>query len=360
MVRLEGISKSFGDKTVLDNFSLEIGEGERFVLLGRSGCGKTTLLRLIAGFEQPDAGSITIKGTPVTGMPIEKRPIGFIFQRHALFPHKTVYENIAVGPRVRGEAEAEIDNKIGELLEMIKLTDLRNAWPNQLSGGESQRVALARAVINRPQVLLLDEPLSALDASLRQNLRDELIEIQKTFGITFLFVTHDQEEAMSLADRMSVLEGGSLLQVGTPQELYDRPADSFVARFLGELNRLNGEVKEEANQKFIVSLAGGGQVEGVTEKNFKKGNRVEVCVRPEKIQLTREENRAAGWNALRGVIEHKSFFGSRIRYRVKLGDGQSLNVETQHGNEGQWKDGDALWARFLMTDARIFDGVLHV
>jgi len=359
MVRLQGISKSFGNKTVLRNFSLEIGEGERFVLLGRSGCGKTTLLRLIAGFEQPDAGTISINGIPVTGLPIETRPVGFIFQRHALFPHKTVYDNIAVGPRVRGEAEAEIARKIGELLEITKLTDLRHAWPNQLSGGESQRVALARAVINRPQVLLLDEPLSALDESLRQNLRDELVEMQKTFGITFLFVTHDQEEAMSLADRMSVLEGGSLLQIGTPQQLYDHPADDFVAQFLGDVNRLKAEVKAAVEQVFTLSLEEGGQIKGVTDKPLTLGGRVEAFIRPEKIQLSKEESPSPEWNALPGTIERKSFFGSRIRYRMKRANHSLLNIEVQYGNDDPWKEGDKVWARFAVNDTRVFNGGGH-
>jgi len=258
MVRLEGITKSFGSKTVLEDCSLAIEAGERFVLLGQSGCGKTTLLRLIAGFDQPDRGRIFIEGQEVGTLPIEQRPVGFIFQRHALFPHMDVYDNIAVGPRVRGIPESEISNQIDALLEVTRLSELRHAWPGQLSGGESQRVALARAVINKPKVLLLDEPLSALDESLRQNLREELMEIQRAFGITFLFVTHDQEEAMSLADRMSILEGGSLLQVGTPQALYGQPADPFTASFLGEINRLEGIVIQQTGNQVTLSLHGAG------------------------------------------------------------------------------------------------------
>ncbi len=256
MIHIEGITKSFGSKTVLQNLSLNLKEGERFVLLGRSGCGKTTLLRLIAGFDTPDRGSIAIEGREINLLPIEQRPIGFIFQRHALFPHMTVYDNIAVGPRVRGVDETTLNRQIEELLEVTRLTGLRGAWPNRLSGGESQRVALARALINRPKVLLLDEPLSALDENLRQNLREELADMQKAFGITFLFVTHDQAEAMSLADRMAVLEEGHLLQVGTPQDLYDRPRHSFVASFLGDVNRIPGKVDKVEKDRISVALDG--------------------------------------------------------------------------------------------------------
>ena len=269
MVKLEGITKAFDSRKVLENCSLEIEEGERFVLLGQSGCGKTTLLRLIAGFDQPDQGRIWIGGQEISSLPVEQRPVGFIFQRHALFPHMNVYDNIAVGPRVRGLPEPEIASQIDKLLEITRLTELRHAWPGQLSGGESQRVALARAVINKPKVLLLDEPLSALDEGLRQNLREELMDIQRTFGITFLFVTHDQEEAMSLADRMSILEGGSFLQVGTPQTLYDQPADPFTASFLGEINRLEGTVIQQTGNQITLSLQEAGNLTAIIRSHLR-------------------------------------------------------------------------------------------
>ncbi|SVC29369.1 uncharacterized protein METZ01_LOCUS282223, partial [marine metagenome] len=242
MVKLDSISKSFGGKPVVENVSLEIEEGERFTLLGRSGCGKTTLLRLIAGFETPDSGTIAIEGQDVGSLPVEQRPVGLIFQNYALFPHMTVYDNIAVGPRIRRHPEIDIAKSIDELLEITHLQALRDAHPGQISGGEAQRVALARAVINRPKILLLDEPLSALDPSLRQHLREELVEMQRALGITFLFVTHDQEEAMGLATRMGIMDNGCLQQVGTPSELYERPQTTFIAEFLGEVNRLSGNV----------------------------------------------------------------------------------------------------------------------
>ena len=229
MLKLDSISKSFGGNTVLENISLEIESGERFTLLGRSGCGKTTLLRIIAGFENPDSGSIFIDGQDVGSLPVEQRPIGMIFQNYALFPNMSVYDNIAVGPRIRKQPEPQIASKIEELLEITHIRSLRDVYPRQISGGEAQRVALARAVINRPKILLLDEPLSALDLSLRQNLREELVDMQRTLGITFLFVTHDQEEAMGLATHMGIMDNGCLQQVGTPTELYEKP-DSLCNR----------------------------------------------------------------------------------------------------------------------------------
>ncbi len=327
MVHIEGITKSFGSKTVLQNFSLNLEQGERFVLLGRSGCGKTTLLRLIAGFDRPDRGSIAIEGKPINLLPIEQRPIGFIFQRHALFPHMTVYDNIAVGPRVRGVDESTLSHQIDELLEMIRLTSLRAAWPNQLSGGESQRVALARALINRPKVLLLDEPLSALDENLRQNLREELTRIQEACGITFLFVTHDRAEAMSLADRMAVLEGGRLLQVGTPQELYDQPRHPFVASFLGDVNRLTGKVERMQEGRIFIAMDGLQRTFLCAKTSeIAIGTAVECYIRPEKITLLAENQNTAEPNQLPGLLENRIFFGDHFLYKIKLDNGKRLNV----------------------------------
>ncbi len=327
MIHIEGITKSFGSKTVLQNLSLNLEEGERFVLLGRSGCGKTTLLRLIAGFDTPDRGSIAIEGKKINLLPIEQRPIGFIFQRHALFPHMTVYDNIAVGPRVRGVDETILNRQIEELLEVTRLTGLRDAWPNRLSGGESQRVALARALINRPKVLLLDEPLSALDENLRQNLREELADMQKAFGITFLFVTHDQAEAMSLADRMAVLEEGHLLQVGTPQDLYDRPRHPFVASFLGDVNRIPGKVEKVETDRISVAL---GALQGTllcdTTSEMAIGTEVECYIRPEKISLLAENQNTSEPNQLPGHLENQIFIGDHSLYKVKLDNGKKLNV----------------------------------
>jgi ABC-type Fe3+/spermidine/putrescine transport system ATPase subunit len=354
MVRLEGITKSFGPKTVLEDCSLTIEEGERFVLLGQSGCGKTTLLRLIAGFDRPDRGRIFIGGHEVSSLPVEQRPVGFIFQRHALFPHMNVYDNIAVGPRVRGVPENEIEREIDALLEITRLTGLRHAWPGQLSGGESQRVALARAVINKPNLLLLDEPLSALDESLRHNLRVELMDIQRTFGITFLFVTHDQEEAMSLADRMSILEGGSFLQVGSPQTLYDQPADSFTASFLGDINQLEGTVVQQTENQVTLSLGEAGTVTALSDFTYAENTKLSCYLRPERL-LLKDQKSEGNDNHLGGEVIQKLFFGNRFQYRVQLKNQSILNVQVPSGEKTIWKKGDAVTVGFEDKDIHLFE-----
>ena len=354
MVRLEGVTKSFGPRTVLADCSLAIEDGERFVLLGRSGCGKTTLLRLIAGFDSPDSGRIFIGDQDVSALPVEQRPVGFIFQRHALFPHMNVYDNIAVGPRIRGVPETEITRHIDELLTLTRLTELREAWPGQLSGGESQRVALARAVINQPKLLLLDEPLSALDESLRQNLREELMEMQRELGITFLFVTHDQEEAMSLADRMSILEGGSFLQVGTPQVLYDQPADPFTASFLGDINQLEGTVTEQVGNRVTLSLKEGRTLTALSSTPYSKGSTVLCTIRPERIDI-RERESGGDANRLDGTILQKLFFGNRIRYRVRLNNPHVLNVQMTPSEVATWEKGDSVSVLFAESDVHLFN-----
>ena len=326
MIRLESISKNFGDKTVLRDFSLEIGLGERHTLLGKSGCGKTTLLRLIAGFERVDAGKIFIAGEDVGDLPVEKRPVGFIFQNYALFPHKTVYNNIATGPRIRNVPEAEIEKRVDELLAVTHLTKLRDAWPERLSGGEAQRVAIARAIINQPKVLLLDEPLSALDPSLRQDLREELAEMQKTLGITFLFVTHDQEEAMSLSTRMSILHQGRIEQVGTPSQVYNTPVSPFVAEFLGEANKLEGIVERSEGNLLTISLGDAGSIRCQSEQGFPAGKPITCYIRPELMSIALMEKSAETMNSLRAIVGDESFHGSHSRYALKLGNGQSVIV----------------------------------
>ena len=353
MVRLEGVSKAFGPRTVLEDCSLTLEEGERFVLLGRSGCGKTTLLRLIAGFDTPDCGRIFIGDQEIGALPIEQRPIGFIFQRHALFPHMNVYDNIAVGPRVSGIPEPEIEKQIGELLEMTRLTELCHAWPLQLSGGESQRVALARAVINRPKLLLLDEPLSALDESLRQSLREELMDMQRALGITFLFVTHDQMEAMTLADRMSILEGGSFLQVGTPQALYDRPTDWFTASFLGDINRLEATVVDQVDGQVTLSLKDGSILTSLSDSTFAKGAVVWCTIRPERLKLC-QQGQDAKKNQLEGTVVQHLFFGDRTRFRVRLESQMIVNVQMAHEELVPWQAGDRVSVVFTEQDVHIF------
>ncbi len=334
MLRLESITKSFGAKQPLRDFSLEIGEGEIFILLGQSGCGKTTLLRLIAGFDRPDSGRIFVGDREIGSLPVEQRPVGFIFQNHALFPHMTVYDNIATGPRIRGLSETEISRRVDELLKIARIEAIRDALPGRISGGESQRVALARAIVNRPHILLLDEPLSALDPSLRQNLRRELTEMQKSFGATFLFVTHDQEEAMSLGGRMGILENGTLMQAGSSRELYDRPASPFIAQFLGENNRLHGKVEDRAGNRATVKLSSGDRIHGLTGRRPPEPGRKVVCfVRPENLQLARSDGGGQDINRLTGTVESREFFGSHTSYGVCVEGCERVQVLAPHGGE---------------------------
>jgi ABC-type Fe3+/spermidine/putrescine transport system ATPase subunit len=265
-----------------------------------------------------------------------------------------VYDNIAVGPRVRGVPENEIEREIDALLEITRLTGLRHAWPGQLSGGESQRVALARAVINKPNLLLLDEPLSALDESLRHNLRVELMDIQRTFGITFLFVTHDQEEAMSLADRMSILEGGSFLQVGSPQTLYDQPADSFTASFLGDINQLEGTVVQQTENQVTLSLGEAGTMTALSDFTYAENTKLSCYLRPERL-LLKDQKSEGNDNHLGGEVIQKLFFGNRFQYRVQLKNQSILNVQVPSGEKTIWKKGDAVTVGFEDKDIHLFE-----
>jgi spermidine/putrescine transport system ATP-binding protein len=352
MLKLDSISKSFDGNTVLENISLEIESGERFTLLGRSGCGKTTLLRIIAGFENPDSGSIFIEGQDVGSLPVEQRPIGMIFQSYALFPNMSVYDNIAVGPRIRKQPEPQISNKIEELLEITHIRSLRDVYPPQISGGEAQRVALVRAVINRPKILLLDEPLSALDLSLRKNLREELVDMQRTLGITFLFVTHDQEEAMGLATRMGIMDNGCLQQVGTPTELYERPETNFVTEFLGEVNRIAGKVEQINDNVVTVPLGFSGKIRFVSEVPKLENQDIVCYVRPEKIFFDTAQPQTELVNILQGTLRNINFFGSHSRYQLELSDGQMLTLSTQHRKtyRHKYSIGDSVRILFAMSD----------
>jgi len=328
MVRLHSISKAFAaGQPVIEDFSLEIGAGERFVLLGPSGCGKTTLLRLIAGFEKPDKGGIFIAGQNVVHLPVERRPVGIIFQNHALFPHMTVYDNIAVGPRVRGEDDKATRKRIANLLSITRLKGLEHAYPGRLSGGESQRVAIARALANEPKLLLLDEPLSALDPSLRKNLRQELVEMQQALGITFLLVTHDQEEAMELADRMGILEGGRLAQAGSPDELYDRPASPFVAGFIGEVNRLAGSVIRQTGSVVKINFGPELQLVAATDEAWREGEGVRCFIRPSRLSfLPSDDPEGGGRNRIAATVHQCTFHGDHFLLRLDLAGGERLCV----------------------------------
>ena len=317
-ITLQGLTKRFGPVIAVDALHLEIQEGELITLLGPSGCGKTTTLRMVAGFETPDAGEILFGGRPVTWTPPERRNVGIVFQNYALFPHLTVAENVAFGLQMRREPPATIARRVGEILERVQLRGLERRYPHQLSGGQQQRVALARALVINPAVLLLDEPLANLDAKLREEMRFYIRHLQREFGITTIYVTHDQAEAMVLADRIAVLRDGALQQVGPPEAIYRRPANAWVAEFIGLTNFIAGEVAGRQDGRLVVRTGVGT----FTCQGDVPGGPVLICVRPEALHIG-----ATLPNRLRAVVRERVFLGNLLDYRMEGADGLRLRVQ---------------------------------
>lgn len=320
---LTGLSKAYGSNVVLKKFDLTIYDGEFFTLLGPSGCGKTTVLRMIAGLESADVGEIRLAGEEISQLPAEQRPVNTVFQSYALFPHMSVFDNVAFGLKMSGVAKHEITPRVTEALEMVRLGDFANRKPAQLSGGQQQRVAIARAVVNRPKLLLLDESLSALDYKLRQQMQLELKRLQRKLGITFVYVTHDQEEALSMSDRVVVMNKGIVQQLGTPREIYENPANLFVAKFIGEINQLDGEiVAVDGNKEYEV------KVEGLqwtlrTEHNFKVGDRVNVLLRPEDVRVEYSDDPHLT-QVLMGTVIERNYKGKTLDSIIRLPSGVEL------------------------------------
>jgi len=353
-VVIEGIYKSFGDFRVLNNVDLTIKKGEFFSLLGPSGCGKTTLLRIIAGFEHPDKGKLTLDGDDVLFIPPNKRPTNTVFQNYALFPHLTVFENVAFSPKLKGAASSEIKSKVNDYLRLVRLEGHAGKKPNQLSGGQKQRVAIARALINEPRVLLLDEPLSALDAKLRQHMLIELDRIHDEIGITFIYVTHDQQEALSVSDRLAVMNQGDILQTGTPHEIYESPATDFVARFIGDTNLFDGTVIKAEKADVLgyneymaeIEIPELGNVKVTSVDEVKAGQLVSFTVRPEKIVISKEKpaTKREDINLFQGIVDEPIYSGFQTKFYVKIAEKTLLRVIKQHANysdEGpdiRWKD----------------------
>lgn len=332
-ISIQNVDKYFGKFRAIDNVSIDIGHGEFFSLLGSSGCGKTTLLRTLAGFESPTNGEIYIDGQPMSDVPPHHRPVNMVFQNYAIFPHLDVRDNIAYGLRKQKLPKAKRNQMVDEMLELIKLPDYGDRKANELSGGQRQRIALARALILRPKVLLLDEPLGALDKQLREQMQLELRQLQRTVGITFVFVTHDQEEALTLSDRIAVMSEGRVLQLDTPSALYERPNSRSVASFIGTMNFFEAVVAKVHDQKVELTVEGLGNISARSgERTLMQGDRVQVAIRPEKLDMS-ESRPESPVPSVPGVLENAAYLGERSHFFVKL-DGLAQPVAVSAQNSG--------------------------
>jgi spermidine/putrescine transport system ATP-binding protein len=318
---LTGITKRFASQEVLTDFNLSIQDGEFFTLLGPSGCGKTTVLRLIAGFEQPDQGTILLHGENIVALPAERRPVNTVFQSYALFPHMSVFDNVAFGLKMAGVDKQETAIRVAEALSIVQLSEFSTRKPHQLSGGQKQRVAIARAVVNRPKLLLLDESLSALDHKLRQQMQLELKQLQRKLGITFIYVTHDQEEALSMSDRLLVMDNGQVQQVGTPREIYEAPCNLFVAKFIGEINVFDAEILHELGEWHYRARINGVEREIRSQQRFEIGERAHVMLRPEDLRIDCRTD-VTERKGFQGKILERNYTGQTLNSQIQLENGQ--------------------------------------
>ncbi|RIK83951.1 MAG: polyamine ABC transporter ATP-binding protein [Hyphomicrobiales bacterium] len=341
-ISFRNVTKRFGDFTAVDDLSLDIHEREFFALLGASGCGKSTLLRMLAGFEHPTSGAILLDGQDLAGIPPYRRPVNMMFQSYALFPHMSVEANIAFGLKQDGMPKPQIEARVKEMLKLVRLEQFARRKPHQLSGGQRQRVALARSVAKRPKVLLLDEPLGALDKKLREATQFELMDLQQELGLTFLVVTHDQEEAMTMADRIAIMDRGKVMQVATPAEVYEAPASRFVADFVGNVNILEGTVSERSGDAATITGASGAQIRVENAGAAAAGSAVAFAIRPEKIRVSSRRPEGAA-NVMEGEIWDLAYLGDMTVYHVRLADGQvvkasALNSSRTVDDPLSWED----------------------
>ncbi|MGB1361224.1 MAG: ABC transporter ATP-binding protein [Alphaproteobacteria bacterium] len=322
-IQLKNITKSFGKFRGVRDISIDINKGEFFALLGPSGCGKTTLMRILAGFENPDSGQVLLDGVDITDTPPNKLPIHMVFQNYAVFPNMTVAENVAYGLKIKNVLPNERDKMVKDALKMVNMFEYADRMPDKLSGGQKQRVALARALVLKPKVLLLDEPLSALDAKLREVMRMELVKLQQKLNITFIMVTHDQEEALSMASRILALKDGKMIQVGTPLEIYDKPANKFMANFIGRANIKNAVVKSQKGKKVKVDVDGIGATYVEADDEFKIGSKVHWVLRPERCWVSLRIHSSCDMS-MKGIISNISFYGSDTHITIKLDNGTEM------------------------------------
>lgn len=349
-LELRNIKKSFTqDEGVLQGISLSVAGGEFITLLGSSGCGKTTTLRIIAGLETPDEGQVFLDGKDVTQLEPNDRDVNTVFQNYALFPHMNVEENVGYGLKLKKLSKNEIKKKVSHMLELVQLSGYEKRKPSELSGGQRQRVAIARALVNNPKVLLLDEPLGALDLQLRRAMQHELKRLQKKLGITFVYITHDQEEAINMSDRIAVMNQGHFEQIGTPDEIYNHPKTSYVATFVGNANILRGKVKSQTEDQALLSLGGGKALVHTRGERLSEGEEVTLAVRSENILL--DENCGCGMEA---VVEEKTFAGGQLRMVLSLPGGETV-VASRYGIDANVKVGQKVCWRFESADAVLVD-----
>jgi putrescine transport system ATP-binding protein len=344
LIRFENVTKRFGDFVAVDNVSLDIHQREFFSLLGPSGCGKTTLMRMLAGFEEPSEGRITLAGQDLAGVPPYERPTNMMFQSYALFPHMSVADNIAFGLKMDGMPKAQIAERVAQMLKLVKMEKFAARKPHQLSGGQRQRVALARAVAKQPKVLLLDEPLGALDKKLREETQFELMDIQVELGITFVIVTHDQEEAMTMSDRIAVMDHGKLVQVAAPGEIYEQPNSRYVADFIGNINILEGSVTGKNGQSVTVaSAATGAPLTVETGEPVAVGQKVFVAVRPEKMRVGFEPPGSSSDNRLEGEVFDIGYLGDWTNYLVDIKGGTGQRIRVSQANMSRFVERPISW-----------------
>ena len=339
-IELRLVTKRYGKERVVDSVSASIAPGEFFSLLGPSGSGKTTTLMMIAGFADVDEGQILVDGTDIVAIPPQRRGFGMVFQNYAIFPHLSVYDNVAFPLRARKLPDAEIRERVGQALELVRLERFADRFSRQLSGGQQQRVAIARAIVFHPSVVLMDEPLGALDKNLRYQMQVEIKEIQQRLGMTVVYVTHDQEEAMNMSDRIAIMDSGRIEQVGRPAEIYENPASNFIARFLGEANLIAGTIEEVGAGMAVLRTAGGLRLRARADANVQSGAKANLFVRPERVTIARAEGAAAAEPALNfvtGRLAQTSFLGNILRHAVEIEPGVRVTVDVQNASSGLFR-----------------------